>query len=171
MTATLALPKVLRTISAYVVEWHYAYPSGLLGDNFSQQFCFLPHAFNACLSRGKDIALTQDMDASKVFASIASGTLRITSDDTGLLITAKLLDSPENRLLCRLIDAGRVKGWSHKFRPVLGGYRTRFEIQQNARITSHHRAELQELTIVIRKRPRQLVRKTPIFLSGGPKVV
>lgn len=155
--------RVLRVVSGYAVEWGYRYPDGVYGNDFANQFAFRPGAFNASLARGGDIALTQDLNGVP-FARTGDSTLRITSDAVGLLVEADLLDNPLNRGLCNLIDAGRVKGWSHNFLARAGGYRIRDV--DGVKLTEIHRAELLELTLVIKKRPRQRVRSTPIFLEA-----
>jgi len=167
MTATLALPKVLRTISGYCVEWHHVYSSGLYAEDHANKFTFLPGSFNRCLSRGGDIKLTQDLDSVTIFASIADGTLRLVSDEVGLLVEADLLDSPVNRVLCQQIDAGKIRGWSHKFSPFMARCHRRTE--NGVKFTDYVHAELEELALVIRKVPRAKSRITPVFLSGGPK--
>lgn len=157
---------VLRVVSGYAVEWGYRYPDGRFGNDFANLFTFLPGSFDACLARGGDIALTKDMDG-EPFARRSDGTLHIVSDETGLLVTATLLDTPRNRVLCRRIDDGKVKGWSHKFQAAPSWGRVRSI--DGANLTEFFRAELSEVTLVIHKRPRQLVRATPVFLTGGPK--
>ncbi|HUQ70680.1 MAG TPA: HK97 family phage prohead protease [Planctomycetaceae bacterium] len=158
--------QVLRVVRGHAIEWHGKYPDGLYGNDFANQFSFLPGAFDASLAGGGDIALTMDMDGVP-FARRSDGTLRITSDAVGLLVEADLRDNPRNHVLCNRIDAGKVKGWSHQFwaAPSWGRVRS----VKGVRLTEFHRADLLELTIVIRKRPRQRVRKTSIFLSGGPQ--
>ncbi len=157
-------PQILRTVSAYVVEWGYYYPSGLHGDDYKNQFCFRRGAFDNTLARNPDIALTQDMNGVP-FARTSDGTLRIASDETGLLIEADLLDSQINRVLCRRIDARKIRGWSHKAGwPMIRTKRT----ENGVTFTDYHSAKLLEATIVFAKTPRQKVRKTPMFLSGGP---
>ncbi|HUQ69228.1 MAG TPA: HK97 family phage prohead protease, partial [Planctomycetaceae bacterium] len=161
---------MLRTISGYVIEWQFAYPEGPFCDWNKvgvNRFTYLAGSFDASIASGRDVPLTMDMDGVTVFARTGDGTLRITSDDVGLLVEADLLDTELNRVLVRRIDNKKVKGWSHRsFHTPLG---CRVRQVDRVKLTEIHDAELREVTIVIRKVPRQLVRATPIFLSGGPK--
>lgn len=164
-TATFTAPLVLRTIVGYCVEWHARYPTGIYGNDYSQQFTFLPGAFHASIGNGNDIKLTQDLDGKTVFARTSDGTLRIESDDVGLLVTADLIDSPQNRKLVRKIDSNQVRGWSHRFVSQFG----RQSSTDGVKLMEFTQATLQELTLVINKVPRLKQRQTPIFLSGGPQ--
>lgn len=164
--ADTAERKVLRVIEAYAVEWHYAYPSGLYGNDVDNLFRFLPGAFDRAIARKANIQLTQDLTGMPIFAQTSDGTLQITSDATGLLVRAELVDTAQNRRLVNLIDSGAVKGWSHRFRPLWGGFRCRCE--SGIQYTDHRVADLSEISVVLKKVPRQKVRTTPVFLSGGP---
>lgn len=157
---------VLRYVRGYAVEWGTRYPFGPYGNQWDKQFTFLPGAFNACLSNCPDIALTKDLDGKTIFARTGDCTLDIQPDNFGLLVEAELLDTPENWELCRLIDANRIRGWSHYWRPTLGGFHKRDE--NGVELFEHHTAVLKELTLVVNKRPRAMYRKSPIFLCGGP---
>lgn len=158
--------QVLRYVRGYAVEWGTRYPTGDYGNQWDRQFSFMPSAFDACLSRCPDIALTQDLDGKTIFARTGDCTLDIEADNFGLLVQAVLLDTPENRELCRMIDAGQIRGWSHYWRPTFGGCLKRDE--NGVQIFEHHTALLKELTFVVNKVPRAKERKTPIFLCGGP---
>lgn len=152
---------ILRTIRAYMIEWNGRYPDGQYGNDFANQFSFLPGAFDASLARGVDVVLSMDMDG-RAFSRTGDGTLRVSSDSVGLLVEADIRDGE----LIGLIDDGRIRGWSHKFAAVPSWGRVRSV--DGIQLTEFHRADLRELTAVVRKRPRQLVRATPVFLSGGP---
>ena len=154
---------MLRKIEGYAVEWGYYHFSGLYGDQRDKQFAFLPGCFDASIARAENIALTMDLDSRTIFAQTSDSTLQLTSDDVGLLASVTLMDSPQNRELCRLIDAGKVRGWSHRSRPQFLGWKTRRE--NGVTLEDHHRAELTELTLVVKKVPRQKTRKTPIFIE------
>lgn len=169
MAVTITLPKVLRTISGYAVEWDFYYPNGRYGDDFKNVFCFKQGAFDAAIASRADIKLTQDLDGKTVFARTGDGTLRIESDETGLLVTADLLDSPHNRILDRKIDTGRIRGWSHLYKMRQGGHKFRHQIETGVFHCDNYAADLLELTLVVNKVPRQKIRKTPIFLTGGPR--
>lgn len=160
---------ILRTISGYCLEWQYRYSEGtdINRLNSKRQFEFLPGCFDKHLASGPDVALTMDLNSGIVFARTGDGTLRIQSDDTGLLVTADLVDSSLNRRLCHWIDIGRIRGWSHKAQPLFGGFRITKDA--DSQLTSHHQCQLQELTLVVNKFPRARSRTTPIFLTGGPK--
>ena len=162
-------PKILRVVSGYAVEWSYRYHGGKYIEKLdpTQQFAFLPGCFDRCLSKSPDIALTQDLDGKTIFARTSDGTLLLEPDDVGLLVTAKLVDNPQNRELCRLIDRGRVRGWSHRTTPTFGDWR--FSKVDGVSLYEYRHTKLTEVTIVIRKFPRQKTRTTPIFLSGGPQ--
>lgn len=160
---------ILRTISGYCMEWGYVYAEGALihALNAKKHFEFTPGCFDAHLATNPDVALTMDLDGKSVFARTGDGSLKIVSDDVGLLVTADLLDTPLNRQLCKAIDIGRVRGWSHKAQPQWGGFRV--TKTGDSQLTSHHQCQLQELTLVVNKFPRARSRRTPVFLSGGPK--
>lgn len=161
---------ILRTIKAYALEWGYRYSEGERIDqlNAQRQFQFLPGCFDKHLATNPEITLTRDLDGKTVYARTSDGTLRIESDDVGLLVTADLLDNHLNRQLCSRIDAGRVRGWSHLAAPQLFGFR--ITQTDDVRLTQHHAAMLKELTLVIDKFPRARTRETPIFLKGGPRL-
>lgn len=162
-------PMILRTIKGYALEWGYKYSEGVDINklNAKRQFEFLPGSFNKCLPANPDIILSRDLDGKTVFARTSDGTLRIESDDTGLLVTADLIDNHLNRQLCSLIDRNRVRGWSHRAVPQLFGFK--ITTTGDVRLTQHHTATLKELTLVVSKHPRARTRQTPIFLQGGPK--
>lgn len=157
---------VLRYVKGYAVEWGTRYPTGEYGNQWDRQFTFLPGAFDACLSRCPDIPLTQDLDGQTIFARTGDGTLQLDSDNFGLLADIELLDTPENRELCRMIDAGQIRGWSHFAKPMVG--RLGKADESGVRVFTHQAAELTELTLVVNKVPRAKSRKSPIFLCGGP---
>lgn len=161
---------ILRRISGYPLEWNYRYSEGERIDqlNSKKQFQFLPGCFDKHLATNPDITLTKDLDGKSIFARTGDGTLRITSDDVGLLIEADLIDNHLNRRLCSLIDRNRVRGWSHRAFPQLFGYR--ITTTDDVRLTQHHTAKLTEITLVIDKFPRARTRVTPIFLAGGPRL-
>lgn len=167
--ATLPEAKILRVIRGYAKEWHYRYHSGTYINQLdqSQQYSFLPGCYDKCLARKPDIPLTRDLDGKSVFARTGDGTLRLESDQIGLMVHAVLLDTPLNRELCELIDAGKVRGWSQRSEQFFGGFRIRKE--DGVTLREHHTAGLKELTLVIGKWPRAKTRQTPIFLMGGPQ--
>ena len=107
------------------------------------------------------------MDGVTVFASVADGTLRLTSDDVGLLVEADLLDNPTNRELVDLIDRGKVRGWSHGTSMLFANRKT--TKIGDVTLTSYISAMLSEITLVVHKHPRARTRTTPIFLTGGPQ--
>ncbi len=157
---------ILRTIKSYCLEWNTYHPSGTMGNDWGSQFCFLKDCFSRSIATGKDIPFTMDLNG-QPFAQTADQTLRLTSDDVGLLLEADLVDSPLNRWLVAQIDGGKVRGWSHSSRPVFGGFRSRRE--GDITFTDHRAAILLEVCVVIRKVPRAKTRTTPVFLSGGPQ--
>lgn len=167
--ATLPEAKILRTIHAYAIEWGYRYVAGKTWGSMTpnKQFSFLPGCFDKCLARRPDIPLTRDLDGKSIFARTGDNTLVLTSDDTGLLASVVLLDTPLNRELCQLIDDGKIRGWSHKAIPLFFGWRS--VVEGDTHIDEHRDATLAEVTLVVRKWPRAKTRKTPIFLFGGPQ--
>lgn len=162
-------PTILRTVRGYAVEWSYVFHAGddinRLDPN--QQFTFLPGCLDKHLATNPDIPLTMDLDGKTIFARTGDGTLILEPDEHGLLVTAKLVDNPVNRKLCALIDSGKVRGWSHNTKPVFGDWR--FSKVDGVSRWTFHKMRLTEVTIVVRKHPRQRTRKTPIFLEGGPE--
>jgi HK97 family phage prohead protease len=171
ITATVEHPpeaKILRTLRGYCKEWHYRYHRGLFINrlNENHQYSFLPGCYDRCLARKRDIPLTRDLDGKTVFARTGDNTLVLESDDFGLMAHVTLLDTPQNRELCDLIDAGKVRGWSQRSLPVFGGSRVTKE--NGVTLQEHRIADLTEVTLVVKKWPRAKTRKTPIFLFGGP---
>jgi hypothetical protein len=77
------------------------------------------------------------------------------------------LDTPRNRALIQQIDAGKVRGWSHRFDVSFLDYDRR--MVDGVELTEIYRATLTEVCVVISKGPRQVHRTTPIFLKGGPR--
>lgn len=102
---TTAPPTIIRRLRGYCCEWGHYFPSGVMGDDYSQQFAFMPDAFDAAIVSGQNIRLTQDLDGIPL-ASTADNTLRLTSDETDLWVEAVLVDTQRNRDLIRAIDCG-----------------------------------------------------------------
>lgn len=160
-TADIAPPKIIRRIKGYCCEWGIRFPSGKFGNDFTSQFTFLRGCFDEALASGREIIFSTDLNG-QAFARTSDGTLRLTSDETGLLVEATLIDTPANRELIRHIDCGRVRGWSFRAQPGWGGFTVRTE--GGIEFTDHHRAGLSEVCLVVNKIPRAKTRKTPIFI-------
>lgn len=159
--------KILHEFSGYVLEWGYEYYPGFINKpDTSKPFLFLPGCFDECLASQPDIALTKDLDGVSVFARTSDGTLKLTSDDMGLLAHVTLLDNPLNRSLCFMMATGSIRGWSHRAHQIWGGMRV--TKNNGVTLTEHRRANLSQVTLVVKKFPRARSRKTPIFLTGGP---
>lgn len=159
--------KILRTLHGYVLEWGCEYlPGPIFKPERNKPFTFREGCFDRCLARKPVIHLTKDMDSDFDFARTSDNTLTLVSDDVGLLAHVVLLDTPLNRSLCELIDAGKIRGWSHKAQPILGGMRVTRE--NGATFTEHLHANLLQVTLVHRKFPRARTRKTPIFFFCNP---
>lgn len=157
---------VLRYVRGYAVEWNTRYPCGEFGEQKDRQFTFLPGSFDKCLARCPDIFLSRDLDHQTVYARTSDCTLQLEADNFGLLADIELLDTPHNWELCRMIDAGKIRGWSHYAKPMVSRFLKADE--NGVRVFEYSAADLSELTLVIAKRPRAMTRKTPIFLAGGP---
>lgn len=153
--------KVLREFSGYCCEWDSVFPGGTYGTDMTKQYRFLPGAFNAALASGKDIIFSRDLNGF-AHARTSDGTLRLESDETGLLASVTLLDTPENRELSRLVGNGKTRGWSFTAHPSIFGTRSRREGGTEFVDLSH--VGLSQVCVVISKRPRALTRRTPIFL-------
>lgn len=160
---TATEPKVLRQFSGHFLEWGCRFPSGLYGDQHDRLFQFMPGAFDASIASGREIIFSVDLDR-VARASTADGTLQIQSDETGLLATVTLIDTPKNRELSRLIGNGRCRGWSFTAQPLWGGFRVR--TVDGIELTEHFRAGLSEVCVVVHKRPRATSRQTPVFLNN-----
>lgn len=152
---------ILRQFSGYCCEWDSCFPSGTYGTDLTKQFRFLPGCFNAALASGKDIIFSRDLDG-VAYARTSDGTLQLESDETGLLATVTLTDTPANRELSRLIGNNRVRGWSFMAHPHIFGQRSRRE--GNTEFVDLSQVGLSEVCLVIHKRPRASTRRTPIFL-------
>lgn len=163
--------KILRTISGYAVQYRtYGLRDADKDGKRNVKMGFLPGAFDAALRRDEgEVLLTQDMDSNIVFASRRDGTLILTADDVGLLVTAHLLDSPQTRLLLWKIDHGLIRGWSAKFP---GFPLSLWSIRQDGefQVRDYRRASVSQVTLVVHKMPRLRDGRTePTFILGGPQ--
>ena len=162
-------PAILRTISGYCLEWDYVYHEGKYIHQLDpkKQFKLLPGCFDHSLANSKDIPLTLDGDKEKTLARTSDGTLRIVSDDCGLLVPADLVDTPLDRELCETIDAGNVRGWSHKMSLLFSLSKT--TRKGDVTLRTFESCPLGAINLVVNNFPRARTRTTPVFLSGGPR--
>jgi hypothetical protein len=74
-----------------------------------------PGAFDESLSRGDDVVALFNHDSSRVLGRTTSGTLRLSSDDTGLRFDVDVPDTTTGNELHTLVSRGDVTGASFGF--------------------------------------------------------
>jgi HK97 family phage prohead protease len=155
----------IREFSGYAIEWNCFGPAGVNGEKTDTQFSFAPGCFDESLIQDREICLTQDCMGAPIFGRRSDGTLSLRCDDIGLIVTARLLDTPANRLLSWKIDNQKIRGWSHCWEPQ--GYQIA-KIESGRMYFEHFKAHLGEVSLVVSKYPR-MKKTAPVFLAGGPK--
>jgi uncharacterized protein len=80
-----------------------------------------PTAFDRVLTEGQDTYALLNHDESLILGRTLSGTLRITSDVTGLRYQADLPDTTQGRDLSVLVARGDITGSSFSFRTAVDG--------------------------------------------------
>lgn len=165
MTATE--PTILREICGYAIQWNVYGPAGKHGEIKNRRFAFLPGCFDNSLAGNHEIVLEQNCSGGPpVFACRSDGTLKLTSDETGLLVTATLLDTAANRLLLWKIDNGHCKGWSHRWKPIPG--QQRISLKDGIFCTDHIRGHLLAVSLSVGAGRPRMLKTTPMFNYGGP---
>lgn len=84
-------------------------------DGVAFQETILPQAFTTALQRAEEICFYLEHDPNKILATTKNGTLTVTQDDTGLHMSATIVDTSDGQNAYKLIKTGIITNMSFGF--------------------------------------------------------
>lgn len=84
-------------------------------DGVAFQETILPQAFTTALQRAEEICFYLEHDPNKILATTKNGTLTVTQDDTGLHMSASIVDTSDGQNAYKLIKTGIITNMSFGF--------------------------------------------------------